>query len=157
MSGTSIDHRKPLVFAQPKSPKNERTRGNTPTEIDQAWSRLDLWALQGIVAATFLVAGMAQIAGAPAMVEMFARIGIGQWFRIVTGMVEIIGAIVLVLPGLATIGGLSLGFTMLCAVATHLLVLHTSPTAAATLGFLSFLIVDIRSDELRALVVRIRG
>ena len=156
MSGTSIEHRKSPLFAQPKSLKNERTSSSTPAESDQAWSRLDLWALQGIVAATFFVVGTAKLAGAPAMVELFAHIGIGQWFRIVTGMAEIVGAIALVFPGMATLGGLWLGFAMLGAVATHLLVLHTSPTTTATLGFLSFLIVDIRSDELRAVVARIR-
>jgi putative oxidoreductase len=31
--------------------------------------------------------------GDPAMVEMFATIGIGQWFRYVVGALEIAGAV----------------------------------------------------------------
>jgi hypothetical protein len=33
------------------------------------------------------------------MVESFDRIGLGQWFRIVTGLVEIVGAVALLVPG----------------------------------------------------------
>jgi DoxX-like family len=46
----------------------------------------------------------AKLAGVPFMVELFDQIGIGQWFRLVTGVVEITGAIALVFPGLASIG-----------------------------------------------------
>jgi hypothetical protein len=39
------------------------------------------WALQGLAAVAFLAAGGSKLAAAPAMVEMFAKIGAGQWFR----------------------------------------------------------------------------
>jgi uncharacterized membrane protein YphA (DoxX/SURF4 family) len=81
--------------------------------------------LQGILAAAFLAAGSAKLAGVPYMVDLFEHIGLGQWFRVATGVVEIIGAVALVFPGLASIGALWLGFTMVCAVATHVFVLHT--------------------------------
>jgi uncharacterized membrane protein YphA (DoxX/SURF4 family) len=80
-----------------------------------------MWTLQAIVAAAFFAAGVAKLAGVPFMVQLFEQIGFGQWFRIVTGVVEIVGAVALVYPGLASIGGLWLGFTMVCAVAIHLL------------------------------------
>ena len=84
------------------------------------------------------------------MVQIFAQIGIGQWFRIVTGVVEIIGAFALVYPGLASIGGLWLGGTMVGAVAIHLLILHSSPLPAVILGTLNAVIVYLRRDELLA-------
>ncbi len=37
-----------------------------------------------MLAAAFLAAGGAKLAGVPAMVEMFEKVGVGQWFRIVT-------------------------------------------------------------------------
>ena len=119
--------------------------------------RIGAWTLQGIVAAAFLAAGFAKLAGVPFMVGLFEQIGIGQWFRVVTGVVEVAGAVALLVPGLASIGGLWLGFTMVGAVTTHLFVLHTSPAAAIVLGLLNALIVYLRRDELVALIHRVRG
>jgi putative oxidoreductase len=119
--------------------------------------RVGAWTLQGIVAAAFLAAGLAKLAGAPFMVGIFDQIGLGQWFRIVTGVVEVTGAVALLIPGLASIGGLWLGGTMVGAVATHLFVLHTSPAAAVVLGLLNAVIVYLRRDELVDLLARIKG
>jgi putative oxidoreductase len=119
--------------------------------------RIGAWTLQGILAAAFLAAGSAKLAGVPYMVELFGQIGLGQWFRVATGVVEVTGAVALVLPGLASIGALWLGFTMVCAVATHVFVLHTSPAPAIVLGLLNALVVYLRRDELVALLHRIKG
>ena len=119
--------------------------------------RIGAWTLQGVVAAAFLAAGAAKLAGVPFMVDLFAQIGIGQWFRVVTGVVEVTGAIALVFPGLASIGALWLGGTMIFAVATHLFVLHTSPAAAIVLGLLNAAVVYLRRDELLDLLQRIKG
>jgi hypothetical protein len=55
---------------------------------------------------------MAKLAGVPFEVQSFAQIGLGQWFRIFTGMAHIVRAFARVYPGLASIGGLWLGFNM---------------------------------------------
>ncbi len=119
--------------------------------------RIGAWTLQGIIAAAFIAAGAAKLAGVPFMVDLFAQIGLGQWFRVVTGVVEIAGAVALLVPGLASLGALWLGGTMVGAVATHLFVLHTSPVPAIVLGVLNALVVYLRRDELAALLYRVRG
>jgi putative oxidoreductase len=119
----------------------------TSLEARKAPRRIGSWALQGFVAAAFLAAGGAKLAGVPFMIQLFDQVGIGQWFRIVTGAVEIIGAVALLYPGLASIG----------AVATHLFVLHSSPAAAVILGALNAVIVYLRRDELRAFAARIKN
>jgi len=119
--------------------------------------RIGAWTLQGILAAAFLAAGSAKLAGVPYMVDLFEQIGVGQWFRLATGVVEITGAVALVFPGLASIGALWLGATMVFAVATHVFVLHTSPVPAIVLGILNALVVYLRRDELVALLHRIKG
>jgi uncharacterized membrane protein YphA (DoxX/SURF4 family) len=119
--------------------------------------RVGAWALQGIVAAAFLAAGYAKLAGVPFMVDLFAQIGLGQWFRVTTGVVEVAGAIALLVPGLASIGALWLGGVMVGAVATHLFLLHTSPVPAIVLGLLNTLVVYLRRDELVALLQRVKG
>src|ERR1700693_2214535 len=119
--------------------------------------RIGAWTLQGVIAAAFLAAGLAKLAGVPFMVDLFAQIGLGQWCRVVTGVVEVTGAVALLVPGLASVGALWLGGTMVGAVATHLFVLHTSPAPAVVLGLLNTLIIYLRRDELVALLERIKG
>jgi putative oxidoreductase len=110
--------------------------------------RIGTWVLQGIVATAFFAAGAAKLVGAAYMVQLFEQIGLGQWFRYVTGVVEVVGALALIAPGLAWFGGLWLGGTMFFAVLTHVFVLHTSPVPAIVLGVLNALIVYLRRDEL---------
>ena len=40
-----------------------------------------LWILQILAAATFFLAGGSKLSGVTPMVEMFDKIGLGQWFR----------------------------------------------------------------------------
>ena len=129
----------------------------TSIQLDRPTRRIGAWTLQVVLAAAFAAAGSAKLAGVPYMVELFDQIGIGQWFRLATGIVEIAGAIALVFPGLASIGAAWLGTTMVFAVATHLFILHTSPVPAIVLGLLNALIVYLRRDELVALLNRIKG
>src|ERR1700753_3544037 len=110
--------------------------------------RIGTWILQGVVATAFLAAGTAKLVGVAYMVQLFDQIGIGQWFRYVTGAVEVVGALALIAPGLVWLGGLWLGGTMFFAVLTHVFVLHTSPVPAIVLGVLNALIVYLRRDEL---------
>ena len=110
--------------------------------------RIGTWVLQGIVAAEFFAAGAAKLAGAAYMVQLFEQIGLGQWFRYVTGVVEVVGALALITPGLVWFGGLWLGGTMFFAMLTHVFVLHTSLMPAIVLGVLNALIVYLRRDEL---------
>jgi putative oxidoreductase len=124
---------------------------------DRPTRRIGAWTLQIILAAAFLAAGSAKLAAVPFMVELFDQIGLGQWFRIVTGAVEVVGAVALVVPGLASIGALWLGVTMVGAVATHVFILHTGPVPAIVLGLLNALVVYLRRDELVALLHRVKG
>ena len=110
------------------------------------------WIVQGLLAAAFLAAGGAKLAGVPMMVQVFDQIGMGQWFRIVTGLVEVIGAVALVVPGFAALGAAWLGATMFFAVLTHLFVLHTSATPAVILLALNVLVVWLRRDQLVAVL-----
>jgi hypothetical protein len=63
------------------------------------------WILAIVLALVFVLAGGVKLIGAPGMVTEFAQIGIGQWFRIVTGLVEVSGAIGLLIPKLIPLLG----------------------------------------------------
>jgi uncharacterized membrane protein YphA (DoxX/SURF4 family) len=110
--------------------------------------RVVLWVGQLALAAAFLVAGGAKLAGAPAMVGMFNAIGVGQWFRYVTGAIEVTGAVSLLVPALAPYGAILLAVTMVCAVATHLLIVGGSALPALVLLAASVAIAWARRDRL---------
>ena len=92
-----------------------------------------LWALTIGSAAMFLVAGISKLAGVPMMVQMFGVIGAGQWFRYVTGAIEVSGAVLLLIPALATYAGLGLAATMVGAIITHLFIVGGSPAVPIAL------------------------
>jgi putative oxidoreductase len=92
-----------------------------------------LWVLRGLLAAAFIAAGGAKLAGVPAMVEMFEKVGVGQWFRIVTGLLEVIGGILLLIPRLAFYGAAFLLTVTVGAVTAHLTVLGGNPAPALIL------------------------
>jgi putative oxidoreductase len=92
-----------------------------------------LWILQILAAATFLLAGGLKLGAAAPMVEMFDKIGLGQWFRYLTGSLEVTGAILLLIPTTVAFGGALLAATMVGAIATHLFILGGSPVPAIVL------------------------
>jgi len=51
------------------------------------------------------MAGFQKISSDPQMVQVFSLIGVGSWFRYLTGTLEILGAIALVIPRLRVLGG----------------------------------------------------
>ena len=86
-----------------------------------------LWILQVLLALQFAMAGLAKVGGDPAMVEMFATIGIGQWFRYVVGALEIAGAVGVLIPRFSGLAALGLVCLMAGAVLTNLFILGASP------------------------------
>jgi putative oxidoreductase len=96
-----------------------------------------IWAVRVLLALAFGAAGAAKLAGVPKMIQIFDLIGIGQWFRYITGLVEVTGAIFLLIPRTGFLGGLLLCVTMVFAVATHLLVIGGNAWPAAVLTILS--------------------
>jgi uncharacterized membrane protein YphA (DoxX/SURF4 family) len=85
-----------------------------------------LWIVTVVLALAFLGAGGSKLTGAPALAENFARWGYPQWFLYVTGAIEVVAALLLLVPRTATLGaGLVLG-TMVGAVLTHLKAGETS-------------------------------
>src|SRR5438132_1214012 len=70
--------------------------------------KIALWAVQIAAAAMFLMAGTLKLTGTPQMVALFQAIGLGQWFRFLTGSFEVVGGVALLIPGVAVLGALAL-------------------------------------------------
>lgn len=109
-----------------------------------------LWVVKAIVAAAFLAAGAAKIAGADMMVATFDAIGVGQWFRYATGAIEITCAVLIFTPGKQAVGASLLVCTMVGAMLAHFIVLGPSAAPAMALGALAMLIAFAHRDQLRA-------
>jgi uncharacterized membrane protein YphA (DoxX/SURF4 family) len=105
---------------------------------------ITLWILSGLVALAFLGAGGAKLAGAAAMVELFDKVGRGQWFRYFTGLLEVAGAIGLMIPRYAVYAAGLLVVVMVGAIIAHLTVLGTSPASPVVLLILSGTIAWLR-------------
>ena len=108
-----------------------------------------LWVLQILAAAAFLAAGGAKLAGAPQMVAVFDKIGVGQWFRYVTGTLEVAGGITLLVPGYAFYGAVLLTLVMAGAIVSHLTVLGGSHAPALVLLLITGTIVYLRRNTLK--------
>jgi putative oxidoreductase len=115
-----------------------------------------LWGLQIGLATLFLFAGGSKLAAAPAMVALFDAIGVGQWFRYVTGLIEVVSAVALLVPALAPFGALLLASTMVGAIATHLFIVGGSPALPAVLLLGLFVVVWARRDRLSATLSSVR-
>jgi putative oxidoreductase len=115
---------------------------------------IGLWVVQVALAAMFLMAGGSKLAGAPQMVALFGTLGVGQWFRYVTGSIEVASAVALLVPALAPFGAVALVATMAGAVVIHLFVIGGSPAVPAVLLLGSAFVAWARRDQLRAALGR---
>ena len=112
-------------------------------------ARYALLAAKGLLTLAFLAAGGAKFLGAEMMVGTFDAIGVGQWFRYLTGAFEIAGALLLWVPGRAAYGAALLVVTMVGAVIAHLVILGPSAVPALVLGTLAALVLYTQRGDLQ--------
>src|SRR5438093_11291830 len=96
-----------------------------------------LWTLQVLAGLAFVAAGSAKLFGSQPMVALFDAVSVGQWFRYVTGSLEVLGAFLLIIPGKAAFGAVLLACVMAGAVVAHVAVLHSAPPAPLLLPALT--------------------
>lgn len=114
----------------------------TSSSLSPATKRRILWGARILLALVFASAGIAKLVGVPQMVQVFDAIAVGQWFRYLTGSVETLGAVLLVVPATGFAGSLLLFATMAGAISIHLLVIGGSPMPAMVLGLLTVLVAS---------------
>jgi putative oxidoreductase len=119
---------------------------NLGTEVNLIGPRWKVWApwvLQVILGLAFLAAAGAKLAGVEQFVEVFDKVGVGQWLRYFTALCEIVGGILLLWPKTVLPGVALLCCVMVGAAITHFTVMHDDPLDAvvllALLGTLAWL------------------
>ena len=85
-----------------------------------------LWVFQVAIALMLGFIGARKLMGTEMELERFARIGIGQWLRYVTGLIEVSGSIALVVPRTSVIGAIVIAAVMFGAFVTQQLRLDGS-------------------------------
>jgi len=134
------------------TPNDATTRAMTQNGTNLQRGRaplIALWLTQVALAVMFLMAGGSKLAGVPAMVTMFDAIGWGQWFRYVTGVIEVTSGIALLVPSAAFFGAILLIPTMLGAIVTNVFVVHASPVVPLLLLLAAAAVAWARRHQLR--------
>lgn len=101
------------------------------------------WALRLFLALVFVYAGLEKFPSAPdAMwVKVFADIGLGQWFRYLTGIVEVLGGCLLLVRRATIVAVPVLVCTMAGALLVHLTVVGIGPQTVAVSVLVAALVV----------------
>jgi len=107
-----------------------------------------LLAIKALIALAFAAAGIAKLMGAEMMVATFDAVGVGQWFRYVTGIIEVGSAILLFVPGRQAYAAALLVCTMIGAVLAHIFLIGPSAVPAIILGVLSAVVLYNHRDQL---------
>ncbi|SFB52133.1 DoxX-like family protein [Cohnella sp. OV330] len=101
--------------------------------------------LQSLLIAYYVFSGSAKIAGVKYWVDIFNNLRIPQWFRVITGTVQLVGAVVLVRgywdADVIAWGAIWLGITMIGALLVHLRVKDAFGKTMQPVVFLLLLIV----------------
>jgi putative oxidoreductase len=79
------------------------------------------WVLSVVLAVGFLAAGGSKLAAVPYQVQLFGLLGFPVWFMYVTGVLEIAGAVALLIPRYAVVGAVLIICVMLGALASLLM------------------------------------
>ncbi|MEK3982050.1 DoxX family protein [Paenibacillus sp. FSL K6-3166] len=110
--------------------------------------------LQSLLVLAFVMAGLGKVAGSSMHVDNFKKWRLPQWFRVITGLVELVAAAALVVgywePSWAAAGALLLGVTAIGGVLVHIReqdsFKHTFPIIL--LGVLAVIVFFIRFSDL---------
>ena len=99
------------------------------------------WILAVLLALAFLSAGAPKLAGNAQMVGVFRQVGLGQWLRYLTGILEVTGGAGVLIPRVRFWAALDLAAVMVGATAANLSVLHMPSAAILTIALLALALV----------------
>ena len=70
------------------------------------------WILRGAIALVFVYEGIDKFGADSGWIRLFDQIGLGEWFRYFTGVVEVAGGVLVIMPWTVTAGLALLACTM---------------------------------------------
>jgi putative oxidoreductase len=132
--------------------------GYTGTAGTQSrWVNIGLWVLQVVAAAGFLMASFTKFTALPEALAVFQEIGFGRVGMYAIGLLELAGAIALLVPRLVGLAGLAFIALMIGAVATQLFVVGSGVANPAVMLVIVAIIAWGRRDRTAELARVVRG
>lgn len=128
----------------------KRITGNTMRDTTWKWTLL---AVRALLTLAFVAAVLAKLSGAQIMLDEFGMLKIGQWFCYGIGMIEVVSAILLWVPGLTAIGAGSEVCVMIGALIAHMFVLGMGAFQGVwVLGPLALITLYFNRDHLNRFI-----
>ena len=112
---------------------------------------IGIWFLRILAAAIFLVAGLMKLVGQSMMVQEFDAVGFGQWFRYLTGLLEIIGAVAVLAPSYSAFGAALLLIVDIGAFVAQIAVLHMDLIHTIVIGALLATLLYLQRSQIEAI------
>ena len=130
---------------------------NAPRAYPSRRRTVVVWTLTIVTAAAFAAAGVFKVLGSEQMVTTFVGFGFPLWFMTLVGIAELTGALALLLPPVAFLGGLGLMGLAGGAFITHMA--SGDPVTAAIPAIVLFVLPAVvtwlRAREFARLVTRL--
>jgi uncharacterized membrane protein YphA (DoxX/SURF4 family) len=111
-------------------------------------SLIALWTLRVLLAALFLMTASMKFLGGTDIVSEFNTIGLGQWFRLFTAVIEFVGAVLILWPAFSVYGALLLVCVCIGAFVTQLFVLHGDVIHTIIIGLFAGTAVYLQRAQL---------
>lgn len=131
--------------------------------VSQARARfsLGIWLIRAAVAFVFISSGLEKfgIGQGQEWVRIFAKIGLGVWFRYFTGALEVAGGLLLMIPFTAKAGAGLLILCMAGAVVCHVFVLGDPLSSIINVGLIVAILAAARqprSDDEKMTTLELR-
>ena len=126
-------------------------------DVQSKWRRIAIWALRVVLGLVFLYVGTTKLTGTGSTVEYFAAIGWGQWFRYLTGLLDIAGVALLFAPKSICYGAIVLACDVGLGALISLTVLRGNPTWGSSAMVAIPLVLTLLAVILAWLTRRHRG
>ncbi len=107
-----------------------------------------VWILRILMAALFLFASFMKLSGQPRMVEEFELFGIGEWFRYLTGLLELAGGIFILVPPVSVFGAMLLLAVDVGALVAQLSVIHQDWIHTIVIGAILVTLIYLQRERL---------
>jgi putative oxidoreductase len=98
-----------------------------PASTSPKWRAIVSWGLRVILSLAFLLIGATKLTGTANTVEYFEAIGWGQWFRYLTGCLDVVGVVLLSVPRYTFYGAIALISSVGTATVLSITVLRGNP------------------------------
>jgi uncharacterized membrane protein YphA (DoxX/SURF4 family) len=111
---------------------------------------IGIWVLRVLIAALFISASVMKLSGQPMMVQEFDTVGLGQWFRYLTGALELVGGIGVLIPRYSPLAALLLLLVDIGAFFAQVAVLHMDWIHTIVIGAVIVLLIYLQREGLQA-------